>query len=182
MNEHGNSTGARAARASKYTGEQVGDALAVLASCGGVMSRASKETGIDRATLERFRDERQEQYRQMEEKATELLVNEMEGRLRHNAQRAAELQEGLLNQIEKATPQARGKEAADYIRAVADVQNKSLDGLAKVRGQRSDAPAFDLMGILKSGQHQGWLKLNVSMEVGQEPDGPPVIEGTAEET
>jgi hypothetical protein len=166
------------ASAMQYTGDQVGEALSVLASCGGVAARAAKETGIPAATLNAWRDERSEQYRQMEEKATELLVNEMEGRLRHNAQRAAELQEGLLNQIERATPQARGKEAADYIRAVADVQNKSLDGLAKVRGQRSDAPAFDLMGILKSGQHQGWLKLNVSMEVGQEPDGPPVIEGT----
>jgi transposase-like protein len=166
-----------------YTGEQVGEALSVLASCGGVASRAAKETGIPASTLNAWRDERAEQYRQLQDKADEVLVNEMEGRLRHNAQRAAELQEGLLNVIEKATPQARGKEAADYIRAVADVQNKSLDGLAKVRGQRSDAPAFDLMGILKSGQHQGWLKLNVSMEVGDHPpDERPVIEGTAEDS
>jgi hypothetical protein len=164
-----------------YTGEQVSEGLIVLAACGGSSRRAAAELGVPRRTIEEWREERSEQYRQLEEQATETLVNEVEGRMRANALTAVELEEELLHQIRIAAPAARGREAADYLRVVTDAKNKNLDGINKIRGQRHETPSFDLMKILQAGQHSGWLKLNVSMEVGDAAAEPPVIEGHAED-
>lgn len=160
-----------------YSPEQITQALMAMVACGGDARLAAEELIDDEfqvpvATLRRWKSETHaDRYMRLEEKYGAELEEITIGKLRKNADRAAEVEAGLLEEMtaEKVAPEMRPQ----ALRAVADVKAKSVDKLLALTGRPSDGKtSTDTAALIRSLASKGLVKLNVNLDV---------VEGTAEE-
>lgn len=85
--------------------------------------------------------------------------------LRSNAKSAAEIEATLLERVGNIT---EDEQLPSALRAVADVKNKSIDGLIKLTGRDGQDAGDDFAQMLRGMAEAGFLKLNVQLEIGQE--------------
>lgn len=83
--------------------------------------------------------------------------------LRSNAERASEITGRLLDRAEAVSD----RDLPNTLRAVADVQSKSVDGLLKMTGRDREQAADDMVGVMRSLAAKGLLKINVNLDVGE---------------
>jgi hypothetical protein len=84
------------------------------------------------------------------------------GDLRSNAKRAAEIEGRLLERAEMVAD----RDLPNVLRAVADVQSKSVDGLLKLTGrEQGDRQGQDFAQMLAGMAAKGYLRVNVNLDV-----------------
>jgi hypothetical protein len=103
-----------------------------------------------------------EERRQNAQRTEEEVVDQ----LRANLSRAVDIEAGLLERA--ADTSQRDLPAA--LRAVSDVKSKSLDGLLKLTGRAADPEAVSLHELVVSMVRRGFVKANVSLDIGPSTD------------
>jgi hypothetical protein len=88
--------------------------------------------------------------------------------LRSNAHRASEIASSLLERAEGVAD----RDLPNVLRAVADVQSKSVDGLLKLTGrERGDQHGQDFAQMLAGMAAKGYLKIHVNVDAASPGDG-----------
>jgi hypothetical protein len=169
-----------------FSPEQVTRALRELVAHAGDPTAAAEalvddEFQVPVATLRRWkRDTHAEQYRRLEEEYGRELERIAAEQARATIVRAGQIERDLLERVKDAPPDV----APQALRAAADVKSKNVDKLLALTGRAGMAPApSDFGSLLRHMQARGYVKLNVTLEGGDQPPGPeqPAIDGTAEE-
>lgn len=172
----------RKKREKDYTDEQVERGLEALARNGGSGSGAAAELLAAKDSLivvpedlYQWKANHPERFRQLEAAHADQLEERTVQGLRSNAHKAAEVAGDLLDKIDPATVE----DVPGTLKAVADVQSKSVDKLMAMTGRTPEGHRnLGMEELLRAMAAKGLVRLNVTMDV---PKGQPAIDGTAEE-
>lgn len=157
-----------------YSPEQVTMALMSLVANGGDVKATAEELIDDEfqvpvTTLRTWKDRTHaERYRELELKYGEELERMTIEKLRRNADRAAQIEAELLEEIARGVPM---EQRAQALRAVADSRSKSVDKLLAMTGRDPGGRGgeTDLVGLMRSLAAKGLVKVNVELGAGEEP-------------